>query len=1124
MMGVDDIVISFAISYIAGSIPALTELLKCNKIEDRLDACYQKALSKWTTNDSIRRTQSARMYNLLPSLVRYIQKEQQEISQDIKALIICWANELRSDNICYEFMIENQMIFMNRNNDKKFHDLIESLSSQFDSVQNLISGSKEEIIQVLETLQTLIKDSQTKNSTDQLLFITNILKNNIEPLIIKLNVKTALSVINTIEVSFPDVINKNQQITTEIKSLKMTCTNLLERKHKITIKEIDTNNGKLILPDSVTLENLNEWISILYSVKQNLGDGVPISREHALIGPEYKLAYKTAHQFFSLLERTEITNAFPLFRAFYHYWSFIVKNNSNSLKEFQRIEKTSLGENIDYFRILEATMLIMDGEVESAFFLIMASRDSFNTSSLDLTVLLSMHTHNPDYIIMGLKTAIKNKIEIGDETSQLIAFVVNKESSLKLLLILPDLIFKNETNKIIITELCKYNLGRQFDVSFIEKETEKLSETMLAYAAYLMAQHGDVSLAFKILNPKIQSGELDLKQTIFINILGMSNEYKPHLYRLLQENRKQGLIPSDNLLIQEFNLAVEIAHFENALEIMRVLYNKKPEDENILANYIKLLAQVSPEELEPLQNIVSTYQYTNSENIIRIYSSYGESGYLDFATEFLTKQQYRTQDDNLKHFFYIEAHFGFIKSVVNKEYESAEEGLSILYRINEIKRTIILKTSTPLGKVFLGRKKGDTVDFNGMQYHIEGIFSQYFKVSADYITDLMNTGGNQFMHLFTIDKDDLLGSLEAAVCKFNPDSKNYEKKKNEYQRQYENNELGLIQLIDETNPINSYYKYLFTSFKIYINPCNIEDPGIELLTNPNIRFVLDLPACIMLFEFSLKYNYNYKTRFKISSYLYEVIKRSQKYILHDIKYDMFEAITSGYLQRVNCDPSQDCIMRVQALTKWVEDNCDIEVMPEALAINSLKESKQIDLLANTVSCLMVGNNCLVSDDKIYKTFFESRPTIITTEALLYLTEDKALATQYSRFMMECKFLGTNIEDNEISAEYLKLEKGEDNYFQFIIENGRRNPYQLSYAIQAGVLVAKEASDLEFLQISFTNLFTTILEPIKTIVLPSEYWQTIQHWLNQPYPNFMIIKSCLLKAKTACENKSTEQKK
>ena len=76
-MGFDDVAVSFAVSYIAGYIPTLTNWLSRNKdFENRWNDCYNKALNKWTINDGIKDHLSNRMYSCLSELKDYLLTKQ----------------------------------------------------------------------------------------------------------------------------------------------------------------------------------------------------------------------------------------------------------------------------------------------------------------------------------------------------------------------------------------------------------------------------------------------------------------------------------------------------------------------------------------------------------------------------------------------------------------------------------------------------------------------------------------------------------------------------------------------------------------------------------------------------------------------------------------------------------------------------------------------------------------------------------------------------------------------------------------------------------------------------------------------------------------------------------------
>ena len=102
-----ELIIGFAFSYLANNIPTLKERISKNKkFEDELENSYQKALKKWCKNDGIRKSMSIQMFRQLSNLKKYLQREEHI---DEHELIELWAEELRNNQICYEFIVEQKI-------------------------------------------------------------------------------------------------------------------------------------------------------------------------------------------------------------------------------------------------------------------------------------------------------------------------------------------------------------------------------------------------------------------------------------------------------------------------------------------------------------------------------------------------------------------------------------------------------------------------------------------------------------------------------------------------------------------------------------------------------------------------------------------------------------------------------------------------------------------------------------------------------------------------------------------------------------------------------------------------------------------------------------------------------
>lgn len=101
MMGIDDIVIGFLISYVAGSLPSLKDIFS-NKskrsIQELVETCYEEALKKWTANsvvkESIAQHEPVKSGNLQELCTTAELDNKFAIINDLLKL---WAEEIRSN-------------------------------------------------------------------------------------------------------------------------------------------------------------------------------------------------------------------------------------------------------------------------------------------------------------------------------------------------------------------------------------------------------------------------------------------------------------------------------------------------------------------------------------------------------------------------------------------------------------------------------------------------------------------------------------------------------------------------------------------------------------------------------------------------------------------------------------------------------------------------------------------------------------------------------------------------------------------------------------------------------------------------------------------------------------------
>lgn len=103
-MGIDDIILSFVISYLAGSITPIKDLFAGKEgasLQEKFKQCYKNALKRWSANDNVRNRIAQKKYSEICKLQElYNSTNKEEEAAAIKDLSVLWADELRKDEMC----------------------------------------------------------------------------------------------------------------------------------------------------------------------------------------------------------------------------------------------------------------------------------------------------------------------------------------------------------------------------------------------------------------------------------------------------------------------------------------------------------------------------------------------------------------------------------------------------------------------------------------------------------------------------------------------------------------------------------------------------------------------------------------------------------------------------------------------------------------------------------------------------------------------------------------------------------------------------------------------------------------------------------------------------------------
>lgn len=149
----NEMVLSFIVSYLAGSMPVWRDLLdQTPNLKKRIDGCYRRAFNKWSVNEDIR--QHFRGVLGINRLSEYIVSKGDPAiyDSDVDRLLSLWVDELRNDDICYSFIIEHKIDWLNLKIDR-FQEAIEGNNSDIVRLQQSVNTQFDQIKRMLDVIE-----------------------------------------------------------------------------------------------------------------------------------------------------------------------------------------------------------------------------------------------------------------------------------------------------------------------------------------------------------------------------------------------------------------------------------------------------------------------------------------------------------------------------------------------------------------------------------------------------------------------------------------------------------------------------------------------------------------------------------------------------------------------------------------------------------------------------------------------------------------------------------------------------------------------------------------------------------------------------------------------------------
>lgn len=166
---------SFVISLIAGLCNSAIDRVAGNKsLEKRIIVCFRKAVDRWDVSEDVKDGVKVKALERLSDLEIYLKNPAKGINPKFGELLSLWIDELRNDQICYDFIIENKIDILNCKLNDAQGVLKDAVLSSFDTLRDgnrqLLAGQEMLLVgqqTITDGMKKLLEQKNTISAVNQ---------------------------------------------------------------------------------------------------------------------------------------------------------------------------------------------------------------------------------------------------------------------------------------------------------------------------------------------------------------------------------------------------------------------------------------------------------------------------------------------------------------------------------------------------------------------------------------------------------------------------------------------------------------------------------------------------------------------------------------------------------------------------------------------------------------------------------------------------------------------------------------------------------------------------------------------------------------------------------------------
>ena len=871
-----------------------------------------------------------------------------------------------------------------------------------------------------------------------------------------------------------------EALPANIKGSELFMANLLNIGCEIELdKIVDLESYKYAIPDKFVFDNLPLWLYyITISLNKYLYfcgyDFLGIRASNDIIDELFNIT----EQYIHFETTTEVANICP--DVYYIHYFIGFEKDKNAKFWIEKYKSTSYTEqHKEYHQLFYAIMLKVDKQfVEAAKVIDEYGEDELPVLFNTLRIAIFNETNDEKYLIQAFKSMADYGKIIDDQIIfHFVTPLMRNANQLKDYTC--NLCFKNPLSKCIYSEIDKFYRNEKVDIQLIKENEISIPFSLIPFVSLIYDKFDTNKRALDLLRPLINTKTVDFNLTIFIELLkkkGADNVVE--LYNILKDIRANGCDVFDDYLSMEADLAVQCSDFSNANKVMKILYSRHPNNDNVFNSYLYTLSK--NDEIDIIENLQQNALSRNikPEHVINIFNVFLNAGFSETALQILYKATKMNNVQELNELYISVCLTTEIAQIVHKAYNQVFEGSYVCYEIDGTQTFgDVLKNSVleDLINHLVGEEVALTINGKEKIVRVISIHNEYFKHEKEISNIIFKQQTSKRFRSFTI--DDLMagGDILANLEKMSGQTQDIKEERKELLNKYTKKKAALFQQLNMLS-IAEYYDVIFGEFKIYNEPYLLY---YQLVSNSNIatndiHFVLDITSLILIHEICCKHNCHFPFKFIIPSGLKDYISSS----IHKEKGlpTYFSEEIINQIQLEQDDSNTQYVIKMRMLLKWIDENCIIEIAEEKLKLQMPTYTNHSEFDAKIESLILSfrDKHIMISEDWGIGNFFNDKVRVISTESLFYIV-NKEIAPQISNYLADLHFIGCNISADYITTQYFNMIQEKENTYSDCLLSIEYNKNLYINILQAGLNILSNKIIIASTKTSVTQMFTCLFK-------------------------------------------------